>query len=78
MREHAHQLLDRLDDSRLAAVIHLLEAFTAEDPDYLTPDEARCVAEAEEWLKHNKPIPHEEILAEFGLTAADFEEIDAK
>jgi len=31
------------------------------------------VAEAREWLKHNKPIRHEEVLAEFGLTMADFE-----
>ena len=26
-----------------------------------------------EWLKHNEPIPHEEVLAEFGLTMEDFE-----
>lgn len=25
MREHAHQLLDRLDHSQLAAIVHLLE-----------------------------------------------------
>ena len=31
--------------------------------------------EAREWLKHNKPIPMEEILAGFGLTAADFEKM---
>ena len=36
-------------------------------------EEERAVAEAREWLKHNKPIRHEEVLAEFGLTMADFE-----
>jgi hypothetical protein len=27
-------------------------------------------SEADEWPKHNEPIPHEEVLAEFGLTLA--------
>src|SRR5712692_10582795 len=36
-------------------------------------EEERAVAEAREWLKHNKPVPHEEVLAEFGLTMDDFE-----
>jgi hypothetical protein len=31
------------------------------------------VAEAIEWSKHNKPIPLEDVLAEFGLTMADWE-----
>ena len=34
---------------------------------------AKAVAEADEWLKHNQPIPHEEVLADFGLTMADWE-----
>ena len=32
MREHAHQLVNRLDPGRLAAVVHLLEAFLDEEP----------------------------------------------
>ncbi len=36
-------------------------------------EEERSAAEAREWLKHNKPIPHEEVLADLGLTMADFE-----
>ena len=39
----------------------------------ISDEEQRAVAEADEWLKHNQPIPHEEVLAEFGLTIADFE-----
>ena len=39
----------------------------------ISEDEERAVAEAREWLKHNKPIPHEQVLAELGLTLADFE-----
>ena len=30
-------------------------------------EEERAVAEAKEWLKHNKPIPHEEVLAGFSV-----------
>ena len=26
----------------------------------------KAIAEADEWLKHNQPIPHEEVLAELG------------
>lgn len=75
MREHAHQLLDRLDPARLAAVVHLLEAFLDEDGDTLSPAEAKAIAAADEWSKHNDPIPHEQVLAEFGLTMADWEKM---
>jgi hypothetical protein len=36
-------------------------------------EEERAVAESRGWLKRNKPIPHEEVLAEFGLSMDDFE-----
>ena len=36
-------------------------------------EEERAVAEAREWRKRNKPIPHEEVLAELGLSMGDFE-----
>ncbi len=41
----------------------------------ISEEEERAVAETKEWLKHNKPIPHEEVLAEFGLTMDDFRKI---
>jgi hypothetical protein len=41
----------------------------------ISEDEERAVAEAREWLKHNKPIAHEEVLAELGLSPADFERL---
>ena len=75
MREHAHQLLDRLDAGRLAAVVHLLEAFLEDDSDRLSPAEAKAIAEADEWSKTHEAIPHEEVLAEFGLSAGDWEKL---
>ena len=76
-RQQAHQLLDQLGPSQLAAVVHLLETMVSpeEDGDTLSPAERKAVAEADEWLKHNQPIPHEEVLAEFGLTMADWDKM---
>ena len=73
-RQHAHRLLDQLGPRRLAAVIHLLETMvpSGEGGDTLSDAEGKAIAEADEWLKHNEPIPHEEVLAEFGLTMADW------
>jgi len=75
--QHAHQLLDQLSPGQLAAVVHLLETMVSpeEDGDTLSNAEREAVAEADEWLKHNQAIPHEEVLAEFGLTMADWEKM---
>lgn len=75
MREHAHELLNRLAPGQLAAVVHLLETFLDEDGDSLSPAEAAAIAEADEWSTHNAPIPHEQVLAEFGLTMVDFQKM---
>ena len=76
-KQHAVELLERLGPSQLAAVVHLLETMVSpeEDGDTLSPAEAKAVAEAEEWSKHHEPIPHERVLAEFGLSTADWEKI---
>jgi hypothetical protein len=69
-KQHAHHLLDQLGPGQLAAVVHLLETMISPDEDgnSLSPAEHKAVAEADEWLKLNQPIPHEELLAELGLT----------
>lgn len=83
-KQQAYQLLDRLDAGQLAAVLHLLEVMTLPANKSATPpiipfedeeisdQEHQAVAASKEWFQHNKGIPHEEILAEFGLTPADF------
>jgi hypothetical protein len=75
--QHAHRLLDQLGPGQLAAVVHLLETMVSpeEEGDTLSDAERKAVAEADEWLKHNPPIPHEEVLAEFGLTMADWDKM---
>ncbi len=49
-----------LDPSQLTASVQLLEVMIPHDEagDTLSPAERKAVAEADEWLKHNEPIPH--------------------
>ena len=82
-RQHARQLLDHLAPEQVVAVVHLMEvmldpvsrklANAPREDEEIGDEEERAAAEAREWLKHNQPIPHEEVLAEFGLSLADFE-----
>ena len=76
-KQHAYRLLDRLEPDQLAAIIRLLETFVAPDEDsaLATDAERKAVAEADEWLRQNDPIPNEAVLAEFGLTADDWEKM---
>jgi hypothetical protein len=73
-KQHAVELLNQLGPGQLAAVVHLLEVMV-DDDDTLSPAEAKAIAEADEWSKHNQPIPHEQVLAEFGLTMDDWEKM---
>ena len=80
-RQEVHSLIDRLAPSQLAAVHSLLEVMldpvsraisnAPEDEEPETAQERRAVADATEWLKHNKPIPFEDVLADHGLTIED-------
>jgi hypothetical protein len=81
-KHHAHDLLDQFGPGQLAAVVHLLEAMVSpatvlpdEDGDTLSGAERKAVAEADEWLRQNQPIAHEEVLAECGLTMADWDKM---
>lgn len=82
-KEHAYELIDRLPPTQLSAVVSLLEAML--DPvarslanapfedEPISEEETRAVAASKAWLKNHEPIPHEDVLAEFGLTSEDFE-----
>ncbi|MGA2328873.1 MAG: hypothetical protein ABSH05_21570 [Bryobacteraceae bacterium] len=77
-RQHAYELIDRLAPGQLAALVDLLEAMldpvsraianAPVDDEPVTEEEEQALAEAREWLNHNTPIPHEQVLAELGLT----------
>ena len=84
-KQHAHELIERLEASQLPAAVRFLE-FMLLDPvsrsvatapaedEPLTEQEEQALDRAEAWLEQNggKGIPHEEILAEFGLAPEDF------
>ncbi len=84
-RQQAHALLDFLPPDQLSAVRELLAtmvdpvqralALAPLEDEVITEEEELAVAEAREWRKNNKPIPMEDVLADFGLTAADFEKM---
>jgi len=85
-KEHAHELIDRLPPSQLAAVVGLLEAMLdpvsraiAEAPlddEPVTEEERQALARSEAWFEDRggKGIPMEEVLADFGLTMEDMAE----
>lgn len=77
-RQHAHQLIDRMPEAQLSGLVRFLETIVTPDgvpfeDEEIGEEEERAVAEAREWLRHNTPIPHENVLADFGLTVADWE-----
>jgi hypothetical protein len=81
-KQHAHQLIEQLDGSQLAAVVHLLEVMTDPvarslanaplDDEPVTQQEAGEIGAARASLDRGEGIPHEKILAEFGLTLEEF------
>lgn len=81
-RQHVHTLIDQLPPAQLAAVEGLLESMVNPvahalrnaplDDEVVTEREAEAVHRSEEWFRHNKGIPMEEVMAEFGLSVKDF------
>jgi hypothetical protein len=82
-KQLAHELIERLDPSQVSEAIGMLESLIDPvahaianaplDDERLSTAGENALDEAREWSKHNKGIPHEEVLAEFGLTP---EEVD--
>jgi hypothetical protein len=82
-KRRAHELIEKLAPKQASAVVGLLEmmldpvsravANAPADDEPLDPEEGEAVNESKEWLRHNKPIPHEQVLADLGITP---EELD--
>jgi hypothetical protein len=82
-KQHAHELIERMAPGQLSAVIGLMEilldpvarslATAPFEDEPISEEENRAAAASKAWLKDNEPISHEEILAEFGLTAEEFD-----
>jgi hypothetical protein len=78
-REHAHELIDRLPETQLSALVGLLETIVdpvaaalrnaPDDDEPQTEEEKSAVAEARDWLvkRGGKGIPHDEAMRRLGL-----------
>ncbi|HUI57016.1 MAG TPA: hypothetical protein VLY04_18705 [Bryobacteraceae bacterium] len=78
-REQAHNLIDRLPESQLSALVGLLETIVdpiaaalrnaPPDDEPETEEEKRTVAETHGWLaqRGGKGIPHKEAMRRLGL-----------
>jgi hypothetical protein len=82
-KQQVHNLIERLAPSQVAAVRGLLEAMIDPvaravanapiDDEPLTSDDEKALREAREWVKHNEAIPHQQVLAELGITQAEID-----
>ena len=82
-KQQAHELIERISTTQASAVVILINSML--DPvdraianapfeyEQISEEETRAVAASKAWLKDHEPIPNEDVLAEFGLTAEDFE-----
>jgi hypothetical protein len=77
-RQHAHELIDRMPETQLSALVGLLETIVDPvavalrdaplDDEPMTEEDERAVKESREWFKHNPGIPFEQVVAELGFT----------
>lgn len=82
-KQQLHELVDRLAPGQVSAVCRPLQAMldplsraiasAPVDDEPLTAEETQALDQAREWLKHNPPIPHEQVLAELGITQEEIE-----
>jgi hypothetical protein len=77
-KQQAHELIDRMPPGQVSAVVGLLEAMldpvafaiahAPVDDEPVTSEEENALTEARAWSQHNRGIPHEQVLAELGIT----------
>jgi hypothetical protein len=84
-KQHAHELIERLAPSQITAVVGLLEAMldpvarslanAPVDDEPVSEQEAREIATARDSLDRGEGIPHEQVLADFGLSSEDWKRL---
>jgi hypothetical protein len=82
-KQQAHELIERLAPSQVPAAVGMLEALldpvlraianAPMDDEPVTAAEQKAIEESREWSKHNKGIPHEQVMAELGITQEDID-----
>ena len=84
-KERVYELIERLPPAQLSAIVGLLEAMLDPvsrslanaplDDEPVSEEEVREIAAARASLDRGEGIPHEQVLAEMGLTLDDFERL---
>jgi len=87
-KQHAHELIDRLAPSQVAAVVGMLEvmldpvsraiANAPVDDEQLSVEGRKALAEAREWSRHNQGIPNEQVMAELRITQEEIDRLQQK
>jgi len=82
-KQHALELINRMSTGQVSAVVGLLEAMldpvsialanAPYDDEPVSEEEARDIAESRAAYARGEVVSNEEVLAEFDLTADDFE-----
>ena len=69
-RQHAHELIERMPDAQISALVGLLETIVnpAFEDEEISEEEEQAVARSKEWFKHNRGTPFEDVVAEMGFT----------
>lgn len=73
IRAHVHDLVDQLPPVQLAAVETLIESMI--DDEELSPADREAIQQGIDSLEKASGVPMEDVLADFGLSMADFEKI---
>lgn len=71
--KHVHALLDQLPPAKLGVVRSVLEAMLDDDDEELTEADRDALRVGLDSLAKHGTVSMEEVLADFGLTMADFE-----
>jgi hypothetical protein len=84
-KNYAHELIERLPDSRIATAVRFLESMLADpvahtvanaplDDEPVSEEERLRFHDGQAWFREHggKGIPMEDVLAEFGLKLEDF------
>src|ERR1700677_3231744 len=82
-KQEAHELIDRISTAQASAVVVLITSMLDPvdralanapfDDEPVSEEEARDIAEARASYARGEAVSHDEVLAEFGLTADDFD-----
>jgi len=78
-------LIEQLAPKQTSAVVELLESILDPvsraianapiDDAPVTAEEDAAVEESRQWLKHNKGMPHQQVLADLGITPEEIERL---